>query len=161
MTLLDADLGMANTGMVAPLLGMAAPRAAVIDAVVGSSCVGSGARAGSLAGLRVECLGIQVDPRVGGGGADRGHAAAVACGDDRWALVVAVGQFGRGADRYGGGRTRGVTSFVRAADVAMVAVTPEPTSIADAYAMVKCLTDAGRMRENMPRVMLVVNQAAG
>ena len=59
----------------------------------------------------------------------------------------------------GAGAHAGVTSFVRAADIALVVVTPEPTSIADAYAMVKCLTDGGRMRENMPRVMLVVNQA--
>lgn len=61
----------------------------------------------------------------------------------------------------GAGAHGGVTSFVRAADLALVVATPEPTSIADAYAMIKCLTDGGRSHDVMPRVALVVNQASG
>ncbi len=153
VTLLDADLGMANTDV---LLGMTPTRR--IDTVVGDSYVGSGA-SGSLAGLCVEAPGgFRLIP---------GSAGVARIADmprqSRAGMIDALSSLSASSDVVlidtGAGAHAGVTSFVRAADVAMVVVTPEPTSIADAYAMVKCLTDAGRMRENMPRVMLVVNQA--
>lgn len=158
VTLLDADLGMANTDV---LLGMTPTRR--IDAVVGNSNVGNmngaGRGVGSLAGLCVEAPGgFRLIP---------GSAGVARIADlprqSRAAMIDALSTLSDSSDVVlidtGAGAHAGVTSFVRAADLALVVVTPEPTSIADAYAMVKCLTDAGRMRENMPRVMLVVNQA--
>lgn len=56
----------------------------------------------------------------------------------------------------GAGLSDGVLSFVAAADLALVVVTPEPTSVADAYAMIKVTSRAA----NPPRIALVVNQAA-
>ncbi len=37
----------------------------------------------------------------------------------------------------------GVLSFLRAADLALIVTTPEPTAITDAYGLIKCLTHAG------------------
>src|SRR5262249_30770337 len=58
-----------------------------------------------------------------------------------------------------------VLDFLYAADLALVVATPEPTAIADAYALIKCLhagrLDAGARRDHaaQPAVALVVNQA--
>ena len=55
----------------------------------------------------------------------------------------------------GAGISRGVVSFGLAADTVMVVATPEPTAMADAYAMIKMLG-----RQNADRAIgLVVNQA--
>ncbi|CAG0999814.1 Flagellum site-determining protein YlxH [Phycisphaerales bacterium] len=43
----------------------------------------------------------------------------------------------------GAGLNDGVTSFVREADLVLVVATPEPTSIADSYALMKCLVTEG------------------
>ncbi len=60
----------------------------------------------------------------------------------------------------GAGLSDGVTAFVAAADVAVVVCTPEPTSIADAYALIKCVAHATRLRPaSRPRFTLIVNQA--
>ncbi len=54
-----------------------------------------------------------------------------------------------------------VTAFIDAADACLIVVTPEPTSIADAYALIKVLVaqsaegDKGRL----PALALIVNQA--
>ncbi len=52
-----------------------------------------------------------------------------------------------------------VTSFVRAADLGLIVVTPEPTSIADAYALIKVLVAAPGVTRP-PVLSLIVNQAA-
>lgn len=54
----------------------------------------------------------------------------------------------------GAGLSDGVLSFVTEADLAVVVATPEPTSIADAYAMIKCAVRV----PDPPRIALVVNQ---
>lgn len=54
----------------------------------------------------------------------------------------------------GAGIGTNVTQFAAKADVALVVMTPEPTSLADAYAMVKVLYDRGAHR-----VAVVVNMA--
>ena len=55
----------------------------------------------------------------------------------------------------------GVTAFMNAADLGLIVVTPEPTSIADAYALIKCVvgtsTKEGRSRA---KLALVVNQSS-
>ncbi|MBN1490655.1 MAG: MinD/ParA family protein [Phycisphaerae bacterium] len=56
----------------------------------------------------------------------------------------------------GAGISRGVVSFGLAADIVVVVATPEPTSLTDAYAMIKILS-----RQEADRTLaLVVNQAA-
>ncbi len=60
----------------------------------------------------------------------------------------------------GAGIGSGVLSLVASADVAVIVTTPEPTAIADSYALVKCLVGSA---ENSPngavRLGLVINQA--
>jgi flagellar biosynthesis protein FlhG len=55
-----------------------------------------------------------------------------------------------------------VTTFLAAADLTLVLATPEPTSIADAYALIKCLRSGLRLNRR-PRLeaplALVVSQA--
>ncbi len=59
-----------------------------------------------------------------------------------------------------------VTTFVQAADLGLIVVTPEPTSVADAYALIKVLimgTDTpGETNKNHtpPKLALIVNQAS-
>ncbi len=50
-----------------------------------------------------------------------------------------------------------VTAFVRAADLGLIVVTPEPTSIADAYALIKVLVAAPEVR-HPPVLSMIVNQ---
>jgi flagellar biosynthesis protein FlhG len=55
-----------------------------------------------------------------------------------------------------------VTSLVEAADMGIVVTTPEPTAIADAYALVKCvvLAESGQWQtEHAARLRFVVNQS--
>ncbi len=52
-----------------------------------------------------------------------------------------------------------VTAFVRAADLGLIVVTPEPTSIADAYALIKVLVAAPDV-QRPPVLSLIINQAA-
>lgn len=65
----------------------------------------------------------------------------------------------------GAGISPGVLGFLAVADLVLVVATPEPTSIADAYALIKCWAqrppdDAARDRgdRRSPRIALVVNQ---
>lgn len=53
-----------------------------------------------------------------------------------------------------------VTEFVAAADLGLIVVTPEPTSIADAYALIKVLV-ASKGNARPPVLSLVVNQVTG
>jgi flagellar biosynthesis protein FlhG len=62
----------------------------------------------------------------------------------------------------GAGLSDGVTSFAAAADLTLVVATPEPTSIADAYAMIKTIA---QLRAQIApkagfRTAVIVNQAA-
>ncbi len=54
-----------------------------------------------------------------------------------------------------------VTAFIDAADACLIVVTPEPTSIADAYALIKVLVTQQSEEPNrrMPTLALIVNQA--
>lgn len=54
-----------------------------------------------------------------------------------------------------------VTAFIDAADACLMIVTPEPTSIADAYALIKVLVSqsAERPGHKLPTLALIVNQA--
>lgn len=57
----------------------------------------------------------------------------------------------------GAGLSPAITACAAAADAAVIVVTPEPTSMADAYAMIKCL----RGRAAAARIKLIINQSCG
>lgn len=68
----------------------------------------------------------------------------------------------------GAGLSGGVTSFFDAADLGVIITTPEPTSIADAYALIKCvrLMTPGNSCETVSRagptpLALLINQVTG
>jgi flagellar biosynthesis protein FlhG len=54
-----------------------------------------------------------------------------------------------------------VTAFIDAADACLMVVTPEPTSIADAYALIKVLVtqSVDQPERKLPTLALIVNQA--
>ncbi|MEZ6243790.1 MAG: AAA family ATPase [Phycisphaerales bacterium] len=53
-----------------------------------------------------------------------------------------------------------VTSMIWASDLCLVVATAEPTSIADAYALIKCVVQPAREKKvDPPRIALIVNQA--
>ena len=54
-----------------------------------------------------------------------------------------------------------VTAFVTAADLGLIVVTPEPTAIADAYALIKVLVGSAEEVGRTPNLALVVNQVTG
>lgn len=68
----------------------------------------------------------------------------------------------------GAGISPGVLAFLGVADLVLVVVTPEPTSIADAYALIKCFVHRAeelpareRAGRAAPRIAIVVNQCRG
>lgn len=146
-TLLDADLGMANADV---LCGIVPGRR--LDAVLRDDA-GPG-----LASCVVEAPGgfLLVPGAVG--------VARVADlgADARRRLVAGLAALESRSDTIlvdtGAGIGRDVMSFASAADRVVVVVTPEPTSITDAYGLIKCLV--GRVRETggpMPSVSLILN----
>ncbi|TVQ31270.1 MAG: MinD/ParA family protein [Phycisphaeraceae bacterium] len=82
----------------------------------------------------------------------------------RQSLLKRLGAMERAADVIvidcGAGIGGSVMSFVQAADLAMIVATPEPTSIADAYALIKC-THSLKVRtgSTTPGCGVLINQA--
>ena len=149
--LVDADLGLANADV---LCGMSPARR--LDALLAE-----GAR--TLAEIAVDAPGgFRLVP--GAVGADRVADLGPA---GRGRLLEALSELERSADVVvvdtAAGLGRGVTSFMRAADLAVIVVTPEPTSIADAYALIKSAArdqgDMGATGGELVSPALVVNQA--
>jgi flagellar biosynthesis protein FlhG len=185
--LLDADIGLANADL---LCGVSCQ--ARLDALLGPGAHTSagdvdepnafgafgplGAGAVRLGDIAVRAPGpFTLIPGVSGTSRFSELSAA-----QRQRLCEALGEVGELADvlvvDLGAGIGPTVTSLMRAADLALVVCTPEPTSIADAYALVKCLHLSGKGLgmgaggvggavglgggpDAMPRVGLVVNQA--
>ncbi len=156
VTLLDADLGTANADVLCGIMP-----AARLDHVLGP---------GGLAvqdGATRSILDIVVDAPGGfklvPGSAGIGRMADLTAGERRW-LVSALVELAAEADIVlidaAAGVGQGVTSLLHAADLAIVVTTPEPTAIADAYAMVKCLMMEGQTPAvgEEDRIALVVNQ---
>jgi len=81
----------------------------------------------------------------------RSLVAGLATLEARSDIILIDTSAGLGAD---------VLSFVHAADTTLIVATPEPTSIADAYALIKVsITQARDAGRPLPRLLLVVNQA--
>lgn len=147
--LFDADLGMANADV---LCGLSPGRR--LDQVL--------AQGGGLASCIVQAPGgfLLVPGAVG--------VARVADLDStaRRRLVEQLGELETRSDIVlvdtGAGIGRDVLSFAGAADRLLVVVTPEPTSITDAYGLVKCAVARARAdAAPMPRIGLVVNEVRG
>jgi flagellar biosynthesis protein FlhG len=142
VTLLDADLGLANADVLCN-----------VDLRTNLSHVI--ARKRELADVLVKA--------PGGfnliGGASGLARMADLTDDDRQRLIEALGELERQADVIlidtGAGISPNVLSFTRAADHVLVVTTPEPTAITDAYAVVKVISRDANER----RLSLLVNQA--
>lgn len=146
VTLIDADPGLANADVMCGVAPVNRP----------------GDRAGSLDQLAVEAPGgFRLIPGVVG-------TAASGVADDhqlaRRFRGVASGQDVVLVDT-GAGLAPGVLASIACADLVLVVVTPEPTAIAGAYAMIKCVQERvgnppRRASEPATRIGIIVNQAA-
>jgi flagellar biosynthesis protein FlhG len=150
VTLMDADLGLANADV---LCGLSPTTR--LDSVVAS---GSSKR--SLRQIAVQAPGgFRLVP---------GSVGVARMADlpesMRQELLDGLAELEQDSDLVmidtGAGLSEGVTSFVRNADLAMVVVTPEPTSIADSYAIIKLVrTTPVAEGQHPPRIAIAVNNA--
>lgn len=150
--LIDADLGLANADVLLNLN----PSARLDQAVDGPFRAPNEHRPCVLADLAVDAPG---GFRLVPGAVAQTRMANLDAGQ-RQRLVQGLASLGASADVLvvdtAAGIAAGVTAFLRAADLAVIVTTPEPTAIADAYAVIKCLKLAG----DTPHLGLVVNMAA-
>jgi flagellar biosynthesis protein FlhG len=154
-TLLDADLGLANADVLCGLTPT--KRLERFVGVADSGVVGSRS---ALADLAVDAPGgFRLVP--GSAGVAR---MAELSEHERARLLAGVAELERDADLLlidtAAGLGHSVLELMQVADLCIIVVTPEPTSIADAYAVIKCAAaqpagPAGRSA----RLGLVVNQA--
>jgi flagellar biosynthesis protein FlhG len=151
VTLIDADLGLANADVMCGLSPLTR-----LDCLLESA---QGASRRSIRQLALEAPGgFKLVP--GAVGLPR---MANLPDMDRERILDALADLERDNDLIlvdtGAGVHDSVMSFVRHADVATVVVTPEPTSIADAYALIKILHLGVGPGRPAPSVSLIVNQA--
>lgn len=144
-TLIDADLGVANADV---LCGLNPGARLDIEALKAP-----------LHALAVNAPGgFKLIP--GGVGLSR---LADLPGDQRQLLIDRLAELQSGADVLLIDAPAGVgglvMSMARAATLTVVVVTPEPTAIADAYALIKCMA-SDRNSHHPSRLLLAVNQAA-
>lgn len=159
-TLLDADLGMANADV---LCGLTPTRR--LEHFVGVSDrdrAGGGGGVGPIATATLSEIAVEAPGgfRLIPGSVGVARMADLS-GNERTRLLGALDQVEDGSDLLivdtGAGLGREVLSFIQASDLSLIIATPEPTSIADAYALIKCaLMSSPPSRQ--PRVALVVNQ---
>ncbi|GJM19371.1 MAG: site-determining protein [Phycisphaeraceae bacterium] len=155
VTLLDADLGMANADVLCGM--MPAER---LDRVVGN-----GAR--TLADISIDAPGgfKLVPGSVGLGRIDELND------DEQEQLISRLIEVERASDLVmidtSAGLGDSVRRFMRAADLGLIVATPEPTSIADAYALIKVLVQTrstsgskGGVEDPRPTIGLIINQVA-
>lgn len=140
--LMDADLGLANVDI---LLGVS-PERTVQDLLSGEA---------SALDVVVEGPeGLSILPAASGMAEHEAWQI-----EDRHRLAEELGRLERGYDLIlvdtGAGISSKVTDFVLASDRVFVVAVPEPTSIADAYAMVKVCHQQGKA----PKMGLIVNRA--
>lgn len=149
VTLIDADLGSANADV---LLGLT-PARRLDRAIRGTSC---------LADLAIDAPGgVRLVPGVVGL-AGRGSAWGIEH------VLDLMGPLDRVCDAIVLDTSAGIGSSVRSvlryADLAIIVATPEPTSVADAYALIKILASeraAPMLPAHQFAVGLVINQAQG
>ncbi|MBO8129175.1 MAG: MinD/ParA family protein [Peptococcaceae bacterium] len=140
--LFDTDIGLANVEV---FLGVTA-RYSVRDVLFGNKSIGEIVESGPH-GLRY----------ISGGS---GFLELVDLDNTQRSRVLELLRYFRENTDYilidtGAGISRNVLSFVAAADETIIVVTPEPTSLTDAYSLIKILVKI-RM---VPRLYVVVNRA--
>ena len=152
ITVLDADLGLANADV---LLGLAATTR--LDAAIEWT---PGSRARPLETIAIEAPGgFRLVP-----GASGQARMASLTSTQRAGLLRSIADLDRTSDLIlvdtGAGLSTGVTNFLEVADLTMVVATPEPTSITDAYAVIKCVGPLLRSRPQRfaTPLYLVANQ---
>jgi len=151
VTLVDADLGMANADL---MCGLTPARR--LECALGMNAGGHAAHAQPLRSIALDAPGgFRLVP------GSVGIARMADLPDaDRARLLHALADLGRDSDAIlvdtGAGIGPGVLSFLHAANLVLLVATPDPASITDAYALVKCLRASGA---GTPRVGLIVNQA--
>jgi len=150
--LLDADLGLANADVLCGLM----PKAR-LEAVV------DGQEPASLEDLAIDAPGgfrlIPGSVGIGRVGELDQH--------ERATLLHRLEDLQQGNDVVlidtSAGLGDSVTTFIQAADLGLIVVTPEPTSVADAYALIKVLImgadGAGEQLHERPKLAIIVNQA--
>ncbi|MBX9735400.1 MAG: P-loop NTPase, partial [Phycisphaerales bacterium] len=163
VTLLDADLGVANADVLCGL----SPRARVDGLSLHHTP--------DLSDLAVAAPGgfTLVPGAVGlatSGGSGSGASACELTPDNRLALLRGLLAMGETNDVLivdtGAGVGSLVTGLVAAADIGIIVTTPEPTAIADAYALIKCVSRVPAVQRarlesaDAERLFLVVNQTA-
>lgn len=173
--LLDADLGMANADV---LCGLSPTRR--LEHYIGVSDLAPAGRpqnpndAAALARRSLKELAVDAP---GGFRLIPGSVGVTRMAElssrERARLMAGLVELDRETDYLlidtGAGLGREVIAFMEVADLAVVVATPEPTSIADAYALIKCVhqnaKEARALRRTPeaaePRMVLVVNQASG
>jgi flagellar biosynthesis protein FlhG len=156
VVLIDADLGTANADVLCGL-----NPAARLNHLVTPLPVHDGAKRSAADTLVEAPGGFRLLP----GAAGVSRMADLSASEQRKLLAI-IGELERDADVLivdtAAGVGRSVTSLVEAADMGIVVTTPEPTAIADAYALVKCvvLAESGQWQmEHAARLRFVVNQS--
>jgi flagellar biosynthesis protein FlhG len=161
VTLLDADLGTANADVLCGI--MPHTRLDHLFSPAGGLYADGGRR--SIRDLAVKAPG---NFRLVPGSAGLARMADLEP-DDQAALVESLAELERDADIIivdtAAGIGRDVTGFLDAADLSIVVASPEPTSVADAYALIKCVVmnrteQWGSVGAAVSPLALVVNQAA-
>lgn len=163
-TLVDADPGMANADV---LCGLSPAKR--LEAVV----LSSGHSSRTMSQIAIEAPGgFRLVP-----GAVGVARMAELPREDRAAILSGLADLERDSDIViidnGAGLGPSVLSFLNAADLSVIVATPEPPSIADAYALIKCALaqqDADRFADRAhrgvapapatPPMTMLVNQAA-
>lgn len=163
VTLMDADFGTANADVLCGVTPSARLDHVFMPGAGGERWRDGGAR--SLKDIAIDAPGgFRLIP--GSTGVAR---MADLSASERRAIVGALEELESDTDVLvidaGAGVGRSVTSFMSAADLTLVIATPEPTSIADAYALIKCAAASQGERametgdSSNARVSLVLNQA--
>jgi flagellar biosynthesis protein FlhG len=153
VTLVDVDLGTANADVICGLMPTAR-----LEHVLAPNPADGAPR--SLADIAIDAPG---GFRLVPGTAGIGRMADITPLERR-RLVAGLVELAADADILlidtAAGVGQSVTAFVNAADLALLVTTPEPTAIADAYALVKCLVleSGGQAGDCVERMAMVVNQ---
>jgi flagellar biosynthesis protein FlhG len=131
VTLVDADLGTANADVIC---GISPTNR--LEHVLASSASGN---TGSLAKIAIDAPG---GFRLVPGSAGIGRIADLSAMERR-VLIAGLVELAADADIIlidsAAGVGQNITAFLNAADLALIVATPEPTAVADAYALIKCL----------------------
>ncbi|NMA84740.1 MAG: MinD/ParA family protein [Epulopiscium sp.] len=146
VVILDADLGLSNIEV---LLGVI-PTATLSDLIFGQKNVKDILTSGPL-GVQFISSGSGVDDLVHLNSSQIQEFINKLQPLEEMADIVLIDT--------GAGVSDTVMQFIQASDETVVVVTPEPTSITDAYALIKTVRNNARVKGFLPKIHLLVNRA--